>query len=423
MSSLQRTPVKTNEKDEGPRGGWKVAGLSKDQERPMEKVWFVDKMEVCKTCKLRVDTRDMGLECDVCKVWAHTKCEKITKEEYKAFEKKHSPFSWICKECKEIDFVSKFERVENTMVMVRKEMKEMRDLLIEKVEKSMEGKVKEMEKNVVEQVKGMMMEVLQRMETEVNEIKSTTESMKREIKKVKAEQDEMRSMIAEELKEREEKTEKRMNEIMRGKTEIEGKQLDEVKRVVIKESLKEIKKEKEEDERKIERIYGKVEQMEREQKKKKVVVYNLPESESEEARERYRDDEEACRTIFEGIGVQQVEQKQLIRLGKREENKTRPVLVKLGKEENAREILMKAKRLRNSEQYSRIFIAKDQSKEEREKEKNLRLELKELREKEGEWYTIKKGKIVKESEARGRGIYRGGYRGRGRRGGRRGYMD
>ena len=52
---------------------------------------------------------------------------------------------------------------------------------------------------------------------------------------MKAEQDEMRSMIAEELKEREEKTEKRMNEIMRGKTEIEGKQLDEVKREVIKE--------------------------------------------------------------------------------------------------------------------------------------------------------------------------------------------
>ena len=140
----------------------------------------------------------------------------------------------------------------------------------------------------------------------------------------------MRSMIAEELKEREEKSEKIMNEIMRGKTEIEGKQLDEAKREVIKESLKEIKKEKEEDERKIERIYGKVEQMEREQKKKNVVVYNLPESKSEEARERYREDEEACRTIFEGIWVEQVEQKQIIRLGKREENKTRPVLVKLG---------------------------------------------------------------------------------------------
>ena len=40
----------------------------------------------------------------------------------------------------------KFERVENTMVMVRKEIKEMRDLLIEKVEKSMAGKLKEMGK-------------------------------------------------------------------------------------------------------------------------------------------------------------------------------------------------------------------------------------------------------------------------------------
>ena len=38
----------------------------------------------------------------------------------------------------------------------------------------------------------------------------------------------MRSMVAEELKEREEKAKKRMNEIMRGNTEIEGKQLYEV---------------------------------------------------------------------------------------------------------------------------------------------------------------------------------------------------
>ena len=74
-----------------------------------------------------------------------------------------------------------------------------------------------------------------------------------------------------------------------------------------------------------------------------MVVYNLPESKREETRKRYREDEEACRTIFEGIGVEHVEQKQLIRLGKREENKIRPVLVKLGKEKNAGEILMTAK--------------------------------------------------------------------------------
>ena len=60
----------------------------------------------------------------------------------------------------------------------------------------------------MEQVKEIMMEVFQRVETEVSEVKSTTESVKRKIKKVKAEQDEMRSMIAEELKKREEKLRK-----------------------------------------------------------------------------------------------------------------------------------------------------------------------------------------------------------------------
>ena len=119
----------------------------------------------------------------------------------------------------------------------------------------------------------------------------------------------------------------------------------------------------------LKKIYGKLKQMEREQKKKNLVVNNQPESKREEAIERYREDKEACRTIFvEGIRVQQIEQKK-IRLGKREENKTRPVLVKLGKQETAREILITAKRIRYSEQYSRVFIAKDQSKEEREEPK------------------------------------------------------
>ena len=77
--------------------------------------------------------------------------------------------------------------------------------------------------------------------------------------------------------------------------------------------------------------------MEREQNKKNLVVYNLPESKTEDARERYREDEKAYRKIFdEGLGMELVELEQLIRLGKREKNKVRPVLVKLGKEETAR---------------------------------------------------------------------------------------
>ena len=44
-------------------------------------------------------------------------------------------------------------------------------------------------------------------------------------------------------------------------------------------------------------------------------------SEEEQARDRYKEDEIACRKIFEVMEMENIEQKQLIRLGKREEYK------------------------------------------------------------------------------------------------------
>ena len=205
-----------------------------------------------------------------------------------------------------------------------------------------------------------------------------------------------------------------MVELIKEKIGIEGKQLEEVKMEFINEGLREICKEKETEIRMFEKIDARIEQMEKVQRKKNVVVYNLPESEEEQARDRYKEDEIACRKIFEVMEMENIEQKQLIRLGKREEYKIRPVLVKLKDEEAAKEVLVRAKRLRFSEQYAGVFISKDLSRAEREREKNLRKELKELRENETEeeWYKIKNGKIVKERiERRGRGRNWRGYRG------------
>ena len=56
--------------------------------------------------------------------------------------------------------------------------------------------------------------------------------------------------------------------------------------------------------------------------------------------------------------------------------------MKLKDEEAAKEVLVRAKRLRFSEKYAGVFISKDLSRAEREK--NLRKELKELRENETE---------------------------------------
>ena len=209
-----------------------------------------------------------------------------------------------------------------------------------------------------------------------------------------------------------------MVELIKEKRRTEGKKLEEVKMEFINEGLKETWKEKESEIRMFEKIDARIEQMGKVQRKKNFVVYNLPESEEEQERDRYKEDEIACRKIFEVMEMENVEQKQLIRLGKREEYKIIPVLVKLKDEEAAKEVLVRAKRLRFSEQYAGVFISKDLRRAEREREKNLRKELKELRENETEeeWYKIKNGKIVKERIERKRG--RGG-NWRGYRGGRR----
>ena len=86
----------------------------------------------------------------------------------------------------------------------------------------------------------------------------------------------------------------------------------------INEGLKEIWKEEESEIRMLEKIDARIKQIEKVQRKKNVVVYNLPESE-EQARDRYKEDEAACRKIFEVMEMENIEQKQLIRLGKREE--------------------------------------------------------------------------------------------------------
>ena len=290
-----------------------------------------------------------------------------------------------------------------TVIGVKKEITQMIEQLLETVERSLMEKVDE-----------LMTKTCQRMQEEINELKDTTEDIKNEVLRMKKAQIDMRNNIPEEIKKSEERTEKRMVELIKEKRGTEGKQLEEVKMEFINERLREIWKEKETEIRMFEKIDARIEQMEKVQRKKNVVVYNLPESEEEQARDRYKEDEIACRKIFEIMEMENIEQKQLIRLGKREEYKIRPVLVKLKDEEAAKEDLVRAKRLRFSEQYAGVFISKDLSRAEREREKNLRKELKELRknETEEEWYKIKNGKIVKERiERRGRGRNWIGYRG------------
>ena len=85
----------------------------------------------------------------------------------------------------------------------------------------------------------------------------------------------------------------------------------------------------------------------------------------------------------------------VIRLGEaRDSNKPRPLLISLSSAKQKWDVLKNGSRLKNSEEYKGLFITKDLTKEEREKDKALRMELIEKRASDAN-YVIKNGQIVK----------------------------
>ena len=140
-----------------------------------------------------------------------------------------------------------------------------------------------------------------------------------------------------------------------------------------------------------------IEEIEKESKKKNIVMFNLPESTKEVALNRYQEDMDRCGKIFtRELEIQDLTVEKIIRLGKKKDNGNRPLLIKLGSETDRNTVLSKAKKLRYSEEFVRVYLAKDMTEMEREKDKKLRQELIEKRrKKEDGWYVIRRGKVMK----------------------------
>ena len=69
-------------------------------------------------------------------------------------------------------------------------------------------------------------------------------------------------------------------------------------------------------------------------------------------------------------------------------------MIKVESEGSKWEILRSARKLRSSNEFRNVYVNKDLIKEDREKEKKLRYELKERRDKENGVFVIKGGKVV-----------------------------
>ena len=54
--------------------------------------------DMCSICQKEVQTNDKAIECNKCKHWVHTKCNKITNKQYKHYQNNPEEI-FECKEC------------------------------------------------------------------------------------------------------------------------------------------------------------------------------------------------------------------------------------------------------------------------------------------------------------------------------------
>ena len=137
---------------------------------------------------------------------------------------------------------------------------------------------------------------------------------------------------------------------------------------------------------------------ERSKRKNNIVLYNVPESTKEDSKERQTDDLVKCCDLFEGsLKVSDIRIEGVIRMGKKENGRKRPLLVKLANEREKKSILANAKNLKGEENpwKKRVGISKDMTKKERDQDIKAREELKAKRAAGDQTWYIKNGKLQK----------------------------
>ena len=130
--------------------------------------------------------------------------------------------------------------------------------------------------------------------------------------------------------------------------------------------------------------------MEIERRKNNIVIHGLPDSDAE------KDIEEVIELLNVGLHMdfdRHVEK--VVRIGRLTDGKLRPLRAILKSVDSKKEILARAKQLKECEKFKRIFISPDLTRKQQEVNKELRIQLKRTREAGETEAKIKFGKIVK----------------------------
>ena len=404
---------------------WTTAGGGE-----LEEVWQVK--EICVMCMARVNSGERGIKCDLCRRWHHSDCQGIAKKDYELLARVDTKLKWFCGRCdgkmddigegyrkldqkvevlegelvkmkrEESEKKARMDVLESEVVKMKKEEREKQDRMEMLVEETRKLRAENIErwKSIMGDMKGMQIAVRSETQAALEENSKRLEVFQRETGK----RQESRLLAMRE--DVEEIKKKKLEPVESEQIRIERKQeMEQLKQEVVNRGMEEVRKTWKNEEKVVQDISNKLEEIEKERKKKNIIVFNLKEPTGEEAADRYREDLDMCGRMFTNeLEVQDLTIEKVIRIGKKKDNGRRPLLIKLGSEADRNAVLSKAKRLRHSKEFERVYLAKDMTEAEREKDKKLRQELIEKRnKKEDDWYVIRRGKVVRVQQEDGEG--------------------
>jgi hypothetical protein len=300
--------------------------------------------ERCGECKKLVSRNDKGITCELCETLFHCKCQDISEEAFKVLS--HDRFHFYCGRC---------DKVVGKILKSVSELNLRQDKLEEKVVKVEEG---------LNQIRGERLDQQKKMEVE--------------IKKVRDELQEIKNCNTGGSGEHTDEAElKKLQKEMGGmKVEIES---------VVNNSVRNVKVDVEE-------------ALEIERRKCNLVIHGMPETDAEQDVGCVVEMMDEVLHMDFTRNVDKVE-----RIGRLVEGRVRPLRVMLKRLEGKKEILARAKLLKEVEKFKKMFISPDLTRKQQEKDKELRRQLKLIRETGVMGARIKNGKVIK-NETGGREI-------------------
>jgi len=302
------------------------------------------KKDECGSCKKLVGDQDTGVFCEICELWYHCRCQGIPEAMYNVLNQHNAELHWFCKNCntgagKLLMTISKISTK------------------VEKLEEEMVKIKAELHAEMAHSVK-MIKDDLAKMENRIEQSEKKVDEYK------------------------EEDSNKR--EITPQWSDIVSREVD-AKMSVITADMSTVQDTLEKTKLLIN------EQKDKESRANNVIVYNIAETTVVDRKEWMTQEKSYCLNLFNealDIKIKQEDIKRMLRLGKLEDNKCRPILIEFRDKAIKNQVIECAPKLRYaSDLYSKTIISHDMTVMERAECRKLvnDAKLQEANDHSGEW--------------------------------------